>query len=327
MNKPNELWRVSTLETRLRRVQFFLPLGLFLVTFLYQMFEHLVLRQETVLSQFFLGEVFFFGIVGPIVVFIALGWFRVQWRQKAEAEAEAQHMYHELLEAQTETKRLHTLRGELLRKLISAQEAERSRVAREIHDELGQMLTRLSLNMKMLESHLVGEEVVTRQDLGQSKALIQQTQDQAYRLIHELRPTALDDLGLEAALRDEAKQRLSPIGVKVSVVTHGEADRLPTEIAIAVFRIVQEAISNIIWHANAQQVWMAIKCTSTALEVSVEDDGVGVPPNLLSRNDGRRTLGLLGMQERAMAMDGQFSIEPREPRGAQVHLWVPLTRP
>ncbi len=327
MNRLNELLGVSALETRLRRIQFFLPLGLFLVTLLYQMFEHLVLRQETVFSRFFLGEVFFFGIVGPVIVFIALGWFRVQWRQKAEAEAEAQRMYHELLEAQTETKRLHALRGELLRKLISAQEAERSRVAREIHDELGQMLTRLSLNMKMLEAYLEDDEVAASEDLGRSREMIQQTQDQAYRLIHELRPTALDDLGLEAALRDEVKQRLVPLGIKANVVTKGETDRLPGEIATAVFRIVQEAISNVIWHANAQQVWMAIKCTSTALEVSVEDDGVGVPPDLFSRNDGRRTLGLLGMQERAMAMDGQFSIGPREPRGAQVHLWVPLTRP
>jgi signal transduction histidine kinase len=324
MNRFGSLWPSENPDVRLRFIQVFLPLCLFLLTLAYQIVEHLVVRQEAVFSPTFVSETLFFGVIGPVMVFFALGWFRVQWRQRAEAEAQVKQTYRELLAAQTELKRLHALRGELLRKLISAQEAERSRIAREIHDELGQLLTRLSLNLKLWEEGLVSDVQDMQRHLHQAQQLLQQTQEQAYHLIFELRPPALDELGLESALRDEVSQRVSPLGITASVVTRGQVGHVPEEMATAVFRIVQEAISNIIRHANARRVWVRLDCEPDSLEITIEDDGVGVAEDILGRDDGHRPLGLLGMQERAMAMDGKLRINARHPRGTRVHLWVPL---
>jgi len=324
MNRFKSLWPSGNPDVRLRLIQVFLPLCLFLLTLAYQIVEHLALRHETVFSPTFVTETLFFGVIGPVIVFFALGWFRVQWLQRAEAEAKVKQTYRELLAAQTELKRLHALRGELLRKLISAQEAERSRIAREIHDELGQLLTRLSLNLKLWQEGLVSDVHDMQRHLIQAQKLLLQTQEQAYHLIFELRPAALDELGLESALRDEVSQRLSPLGITASVVTRGQVGDLPEEMATAVFRIVQEAISNIIRHADARHVWVTLDCQPDSMEITIEDDGVGVAEDILDRDDGHRPLGLLGMQERAMAMDGRLQIGARHPCGTCVTLWVPL---
>jgi len=326
MNMLKNLWKSKDVEFRLRLTQVLLPLALVFIALLFELYEHIILHGEGIFSQSFLFEIVFFAILGPMVVFVALGWFRAQWRQRAEAEAVVRHMYQELLDAQAELKRLHALRGKLLQKLITAQEAERSRVAREIHDELGQMLTRLSLNLKIWEEHLPENDSVTHRHLEESLTLLRQTQDQAHRLIQDLRPAVLDDLGLEAALRDEVHQRLAPLGIAASVTTHGQIGRLPDEVAIAVFRIVRESISNVIRHANANHVHIGLTCNTNALEVSVVDDGIGVPLDVFNGDDGYRPFGLLGMQERAMALDGQIRIVPRDPKGTQVTLWVPLPK-
>jgi len=319
-------WLPEDVEFRLRLTQILLPLALFLVALFIESYDHLNVHRESVLSRTFLVESTFFSILGPMAVYVALGWFRAQWKQRAEAEAEVQRMYQELLVAQSELERLHTLRGKLLQKLISAQEAERARIAREIHDQLGQMLTRLDLNLKLWEAHISSSDSAARHNMEEMAALLQQTQDQAYRMIFELRPSVLDDLGLEAALRDEVKQRLRPLDVSATVQTQGELSCLSDEVSVAVFRIVQESISNVIRHAQARHVWIGLSCNGDGLQVSVEDDGVGVPRDVLTRNSGQRPLGLLGMQERAMALDGQIHIASRDPCGTQVSLWVPLSK-
>ncbi|NOZ05649.1 MAG: sensor histidine kinase [Chloroflexi bacterium] len=326
-NRTNKThWLPENVELRLRLIQILLPLALFLVALFIESYDHLNVHQEGILSRTFLVESMFFAILGPVAVYVALGWFRAQWQQRAEAEAEVQRMYQELLVAQLELERLHALRGKLLQKLISAQEAERARIAREIHDELGQMLTRLDLNLKLWEAHISRSDSTAWHNMEEMAALLQQTQDQAYRMIFELRPSVLDDLGLEAALRDEVKQRLRPLAVSATVRTEGELNCLSDEVSIAVFRIVQESISNVIRHANARHVWIGLHRDSKGLQVFVEDDGVGVPKDVMTRNGGHRPLGLLGMQERAMALDGRIHITPRDPCGTQVSLWVPLSK-
>ena len=239
-NRTNKtLWLPEDVEFRLRLTQILLPLALFLVALFIESYDHLIVHRESMLSRTFLVESTFFAILGPAAVYVALGWFRAQWKQRAEAEAEVQRMYQELLVAQSELERLHTLRGKLLQRLISAQEAERARIAREIHDELGQMLTGLDLNLKFWEAHISSSDSAARHSMEEMAALLQRTQDQAYRLIFELRPSVLDDLGLEAALRDEVKQRLRSLDVVATVQTQGELSCLSDDVSVAVFRIVQ----------------------------------------------------------------------------------------
>jgi signal transduction histidine kinase len=196
-------------------------------------------------------------------------------------------------------------------------------VAREIHDELGQLLTRLSINLKVCETQVTAEPSRAAETLAATQALVWQTMEQAHRLIVELRPTLLDELGLEAALREELATRLEPQGVTATLEAGSAPERLPASVEIAVFRIAQEAISNIAQHAHAQHASVSLHAKG-ALELSIRDDGVGIPGDWHSESDGHRPLGLLGMQERAALIGGSLAIEPESPHGTRVTLRVPL---
>jgi signal transduction histidine kinase len=215
-------------------------------------------------------------------------------------------------------------RTQLLEKVIEAQEEERQRVAREIHDELGQLLTRLSINLKMCESHVPAHLTEATQNLAATQTLVWQTIEEAHRLIVELRPTLLDELGLEAALREEMAQRLAPLGVETALSADGALERLPAPVGITVFRIAQEAITNVARHAHARRASLSLRRGGGELQVLIQDDGVGLPADWGTRADGHRPLGLLGMRERAALLGGTLTIEPCPPHGTRLFLRVPL---
>jgi len=157
-----------------------------------------------------------------------------------------------------------------------------------------------------------------------ANALVRQIIEQSHRLIADLRPTVLDDYGLVPALSEELNQRLSPLGITVHLDTEGDLERLPADVTTATFRIVQEAITNVIRHASAGTVHVYLQRTTHGLAVTVEDDGVGLPDGNLPGSQRRRPLGILGMQERADALGGRLEVTHRQPRGTRVALWLPL---
>jgi signal transduction histidine kinase len=234
-------------------------------------------------------------------------------------EAEASRLY-------TELKARDAVRRQLLARLITAREEERRRLAREIHDELGQLLTGLSLNLKLSQEAVLNDPQTARDHLDRANALVRHTIEQSHRLITDLRPTVLDDYGLVPALREELNQRLAPLCIEAHLHTEGDIERLPAEVATAAFRIAQEAITNVIRHADAHQVHVRLQQTAGGLTVTVDDDGIGLPKEVLNNRDGRQALGILGMQERAGALGGQLAVTPREPHGTRVHLWLPLQK-
>jgi signal transduction histidine kinase len=232
-------------------------------------------------------------------------------------EAEASQLY-------TELKDKDEVRRQLLAKLISAREEERQHLAREIHDELGQLLTGLSLNLKLSQQAIPNDPHVAHGYLDKANALIRHIIEQSDRIITRLRPTALDDYGLVPALQDELGQRLAPLEIVVHLEVAGDMECLPTEVTTATFRIVQEAVTNVIRHAEARQVHVCLQRTDDGLTVAIEDDGVGLPRKRTSSPDGRRALGILGMQERAGALGGWLKVMRRQPHGTRVVLWLPL---
>ncbi|MFQ5340118.1 MAG: histidine kinase [Anaerolineae bacterium] len=234
-------------------------------------------------------------------------------------ESEASRLY-------TELKAKDAVRRQLLARLITAREEERRRLAREIHDELGQLLTGLSLTLK-LGQEAVGDDPQTARDyLDKANALVRHTIEQSHRLITDLRPTVLDDYGLVPALQEELNQRLAPLGIDAHLHTEGDIERLPAEVATAAFRIAQEAITNVIRHAHAHQVHVRLQQTADGLTVTVDDDGTGLPKEILNNRDERQPLGILGMQERAGALGGRLEVIAREPHGTRVHLWLPVQK-
>jgi len=224
-------------------------------------------------------------------------------------------------------KAANEVRRQLLTRLTTAREEERRRLSREIHDDLGQLLTGLILQLKLCDQAIPEELGVAHAHLSRADDLVRNTIDQSHQLVVELRPTVLDDYGLVPALREELQRRLASRGTLTHLEIEGNLERLPTDVATAAFRIVQEALTNVIRHARAQEVWVRAALTERVLEVVVEDNGVGLPEEALAgASAGGQALGILGMQERAHALGGSLTVSRRQPQGTRVAFCLPLDR-
>lgn len=216
-------------------------------------------------------------------------------------------------------------RGELLKNLITAQEDERIRVARELHDELGQALGGLSFRTEAVQSLLTSDMARAAKELDQTQALIKETTDQMYDLILALRPAMLDDLGLGVALRAQAERTLTVAGINFQINDNDLKDRLSPEIETALYRIYQEALSNIVRHAGATQVQLSLACQNGIFEGEISDDGQGFDPDHVHIDGEKpRGLGLMGMQERLALIGGQLEIHSQPGRGTCLRIYVKL---
>lgn len=212
---------------------------------------------------------------------------------------------------------------EILARVIEAQEAERARVSRDLHDQIGQALTSVLLGMRLVDGSLPsggGELAEVRDRIGEVRELVAQALDEVRRLAFELRPTVLDDVGLAAAVRRLADDLTRRYGVSVDVQLDGLNDdrRLPPELETVVYRIVQEALTNVARHAQATTASLRIRVEPKRLQVVITDDGLGfVVP------DEARSLGLAGMVERASLVGGRVDITSAPSLGTTVTLEVP----
>jgi signal transduction histidine kinase len=218
-------------------------------------------------------------------------------------------------------------RTELLRRLVSAQEDERRRLSRELHDGLGQELTALTLGLKALEQ-AAPEGTPDHARLLDVHEVVGRISREAHDLAVELRPTALDDLGLGAALAAYVARWAERTGVAAAFEPIGlEEDRLPPEVESAVYRVVQEALNNVAKHARARRVTVMAAREGGELIVLVEDDGRGFDPQRVGAASGRRSLGLLGMRERVALVGGTLVTESGEGEGTTVQARIPLPGP
>jgi signal transduction histidine kinase len=204
-----------------------------------------------------------------------------------------------------------------LRRVVAGQELERQRLARELHDETGQALTSILLGLKAIEEAGNGQDV--RQSLLELRELVVGTLQDVRRLAVELRPKALDDFGLVAALQRLAETFAEQTGIRVHVEAALGDARLAGETETAVYRIVQEALTNVIKHAQAETVSVVLTRKGDRVVAVIEDDGLGFDP--ADTRDER--LGLLGMRERIALVDGQLSVESRPGEGTTIAVEVP----
>jgi signal transduction histidine kinase len=216
-------------------------------------------------------------------------------------------------------------RGELLKGLITAQEDERKRVARELHDELGQSLGGLALQVEAIDRSVAPEAGGLRKQLERVHALVIETTDRMYDLILDLRPSALDDLGLEAALHTYAERVLADTEIGFELNADELTARLSAGVETTLYRCFQETLSNVVRHAGAKQVRITLAQRGAVFEGEIVDDGRGFDPERV-RTDGReaRGLGLLGIQERVTQCDGRVEIVSRPGSGTRIRIRVPL---
>ncbi|HEY0584280.1 MAG TPA: sensor histidine kinase [Chloroflexota bacterium] len=219
----------------------------------------------------------------------------------------------------------------LAAQVIMAQEEERKRVARELHDEAGQALTAVIIGLErglasMPETYATDLPVQPRQLISNLRDLAVQTLDEVRKLALELRPSVLDDLGLVAALRQYVRstEERSGLSAQLTVVGWEESGpRLPPEVETALFRIAQEALTNAIRHARATSVQVRLRRAPEAVTLEVRDDGIGLAAN--PQPAVGEHLGMFGMRERARLLRGDFHAGSAAPRGTLVQVSVPLT--
>ncbi|MCC7360069.1 MAG: sensor histidine kinase [Anaerolineales bacterium] len=243
-------------------------------------------------------------------------------------EVEAQHHIAGLQAARLqEAERREAQRGELLRRVVAAQEAERQRVARELHDVTGQSLTALGLGLRGVATTLQGDAPAlpaAALKLRQLETLVSGALDELRGLIADLRPSHLDDLGLAAALRWYGKDVQQRRGLAVHVEIEGEPRQVSGPVRTALFRMAQEALTNVLKHSGAADAWVRLAFAPEGLRLEVEDNGRGLaaaPPG--ERSAGRPAWGLLGMRERAELLGGCFEIGARPGGGTRVVVTIP----
>lgn len=211
-------------------------------------------------------------------------------------------------------------RGKLLEKIITAQEEERKRIARELHDDTSQALTSLKVGLKVLEGLRSPEQIQSH--LAGLREVVAQTLESVHDLALELRPSVLDDLGLVAALERYIAEYQRRFGLQVVCQVIGfEGRRLPPTIETALYRIVQEALINVARHARASQINVLLEWNNQYLRAIVEDDGCGFE----AAGHQERKLGLYGMEERATLIGGALKIESQPDLGTMVVVTVPAS--
>jgi signal transduction histidine kinase len=223
-----------------------------------------------------------------------------------------------------ESQQREQLRAELFRRVVGAQESERQRIARDLHDETGQSLTAIGMGLKGLADETDSKRRLST--LTQLQSLTSDSIQELQRIISDLRPAHLDDLGLSATLRWYASRVHELTSLQTRVDIEGNEPMLDDAVKITIFRIVQEALNNVIKHAGATLVNVKIHYLPGEVRIHVFDNGVGFDMKSVQSRIGRDSLGLAGMKERAALLGGGVTVASRPGYGTEVEAVVPVLK-
>lgn len=212
--------------------------------------------------------------------------------------------------------------------MFNIQEEERKRIARELHDETSQVVAGLNASLKAIASLLPHNTEKAKAMLEKAQGLSINILDDVHKLIYELRPSLLDDLGLVSAVRWLAESNLESIGITVAFKTYGKERRLTPSIEATLFRVIQEALTNIARHSHAKKTSINLHFKKNAIKVQIKDDGEGFDVDEAITSKARpRGLGLLGMKERIAIVKGSIDIRTRRKgNGTEILIDIPLEK-
>jgi signal transduction histidine kinase len=213
-------------------------------------------------------------------------------------------------------------RQALLESLVRAQEDERGRLARELHDGAGQMLTSLLGRLKTLEKHHAPVEF--HDDLKATQGLVSETVEQIRDLSYRLRPATLEQFGLPVALGTLVKDMAEEAGLDTRCKFDLDGHQLTPEIEVTLYRIAQEGLTNVVRHAQASQVEIELTATAVAVFMRIEDDGKGFAPHQIPVESGQRHLGLISIDERASIVGGKLDVYSAPGQGTALHVMIPI---
>jgi signal transduction histidine kinase len=243
-----------------------------------------------------------------------------------ERTAELSEINLELNREIKERKRAETNLRSLAATVLAIQDEERRRIARDLHDGVGQTLVGALISIAQARSSRDHLSMTVESGLGQTEDLLQQAIREVRTVSHLLHPPLLDESGLMSAIRWYVEEFSKRSRVAVNLELGKERDRLSQEIRTAVFRIIQEALTNVYRHAEAQAVWIEINCGERCLALRIRDDGKGIPAHMLSTAaNGKGGVGLASMRERSTLLGGTFGIQSNG-GGTTVSVTVPIPR-
>jgi PAS domain S-box-containing protein len=240
---------------------------------------------------------------GKVITLMALI-LNVTERKKAE------------MELQQTNEELHRLSSHLQ----NIREEERMQIARDIHDDLGNQLTGLKMDMQWLDKKLQAEDEILKQKMNSIVEQIDETLKSVKRISSDLRPGLLDDFGLIAALEWHTEQVAKRSGIKVSFNSDVPEPDIPVNKATEIFRIYQELLTNAVRHANASTITGSLRLSDNHLILTIKDDGKGMDPDA----SGKKTLGLIGVKERTHALGGTYNLKSEQGKGTEVQISIPL---
>jgi signal transduction histidine kinase len=239
-------------------------------------------------------------------------------------EVEAKRQVAELQATQlAEARRREEQRGEILKRVVAAQEAERKRIARELHDETGQALTAIGLGLRAVALNIRKDIDKALSNVRQLEGLVTRSLNELRRLISDLHPTHLDDLGIAAALRWYAGEIQARAPMSVEVIVEGDPCGFPSPMETGLFRIAQEALNNVVKHADATEVVLQLLYEDDHVKLVVQDDGCGFDPQVLAMDASQPSLGLAGMEERARELGGMLKLNTTPGEGTSIVVVVP----
>jgi signal transduction histidine kinase len=239
--------------------------------------------------------------------------------EKALRDSEA-HFRLLLQHAQLMQERLRRLSNQVLH----VQEEERRRISRELHDEVGQALTAILVNLAVLQSYSAGASERLQAKIAETQRLLEQTMETVHRFAHELRPAMLDELGLLSALRSYVKSFSERTGLRVHFRATPAAEQLDGEKKTVIYRIAQESLNNVVKHAHARSVEVTLRRVKSGIGLEIRDDGKSFRPTPDDGQARKNGLGLLGMQERVRLVDGKFLVVPELGKGTLVRVRIPF---
>jgi signal transduction histidine kinase len=250
-------------------------------------------------------------LVGLLILTLSVGVLLagISMQRMLKLEREAEQRYREMAQARREAQ-------DLSGKLVDAQEEERRRIARELHDEVGQSLSALLFGIGNLSQFLPSDNGPAREQVQWIRTLAEKSISMVRNMSLLLRPSMLDDLGLVPALQWQAREISRTAGMRVSVVAEDIPENLPDEYNTCIYRIVQEALHNCQRHSGAHRVRIQLQQTPEHLLLSIQDDGRGFRPR-------DRGLGLLGIEERVHRLHGRFLIDSEEGSGTLLSIELP----
>ena len=227
-------------------------------------------------------------------------------------------------QAEETLRRSHADLRALAARLHHVREEERARMARDVHDQLGQALTGLKMDLSLLRRHLPKDSTALQEETGSMQAACDATIEMVRNVAQELRPSVLDSHGLAAAIEWEVWQFQGRSGIACELDIKAEVAGVDSNRAITVYRILQEALTNVVRHAQATQVQIELEQTNETLVLNIQDDGRGF---IEGEEPGSRSLGIVGMRERAIAWGGEVTIQSVAPgKGTMVSLRMPLSQ-